>query len=928
MIMIKKITTILFMLLATFAGYSQVSSDPAFPLDTAPVTIMFDATGTALDGYTGDLYTHTGVIIEGNSNWQHVIGDWGNNTNQPQLTRTGTNTYELEITPDIRTFYEVEEQEVVEKMAFVFRAAAGSPQSADLFIDVFFDELSVLISEPADESVIVGLEETLDVVAGSPSAESLQLWLNGDMIHESTTSPIEYTFDISTFSEVWEEHTVVAKAMDGDLSAYDTLTIVVVDDPVVEALPDGYTEGINVLSQTSVALVLYAPGKERVFAIGDFTDWRLSVNGAMKITPDGDYFWVVLNNLDPQEQYGYQYDVDGEFRIADPYAELILDPWNDEYITEETFPNLKPYPEGKTDHVVSVFQIQEDEYQWQIEYFERPDPKDLIVYELLIRDFTEDRNLDGVIEHFDYLKNLGVNAIELMPVNEFEGNISWGYNPSFYFAVDKFYGTKNKLKEFVDLCHANGIAVILDMVLNHHFGQSSMVRLYWDETQNTPSAENPWFNQIPKHDFNVGYDMNHESPQTREFSKRVMEFWIEEFKIDGYRFDLSKGFTQTNTLGNTNLWGQYDASRIAIWNDYEEFIHSVDEDAYIILEHFADNNEERELSNNNMMLWGNLNHNYCEASMGWNSSSDFSWIDYQEKSWSNPHVIGYMESHDEERQVFKNVTYGNSNGSYNIQDSAIAVDRMKLTSTFFIPIAGPKMIWMFGELGYDYSIEFNGRTGIKPTRWDYFDDWRRRFVYNNYSALINLKNDYKHIFNQPDYDLNVAGAVKTILINHSEMNVFIVGNFDVIDQSATLNFQHTGMWYDFMTGDSVNVESMPYNLDLESGEYRLYTDVKIDSPLIQGIEDQVNDSGVSLNVYPNPVSENITLDLYLKDSRDVEIGIIDMQGKEVVVIPEQTLPGGMHSMSWSVDTLGLSSGLHFVIVKNGNYNSMKKIIIR
>ena len=926
--MIKKITTMLFMLMVSLAGFSQVSSDPAFPLDTAPVTIMFDATGTALDGYTGDLYTHTGVIIEGNSNWQHVIGDWGNNTNQPQLTRTGANTYELEITPDIRTFYEVEEQEVVEKMAFVFRAAAGSPQSADLFIDVFSNELSILISEPAEESVIVGLEETLDVVAGSPSAETLQLWLNGDMVYESTTSPIEYTFDISTFSGIWEEHTVVAKAIDGDLSAYDTLTIVVVDDPVVEALPDGYLEGVNVLSQSSVALVLYAPGKERVFAIGDFTDWRLSVDGAMKITPDGDYFWVVLNDLDPQQQYGYQYDVDGELRIADPYAELILDPWNDEYITEETFPNLKPYPDGKTDHVVSVFQIEDDEYQWQIEDFERPEPKDLIVYELLIRDFTEDRNLNGVIEHFDYLKNLGVNAIELMPVNEFEGNISWGYNPSFYFAVDKFYGTKNKLKEFVDLCHANGIAVILDMVLNHHFGQSSMVRLYWDETQNAPSAENPWFNQIPKHDFNVGYDMNHESPQTRAFSKRVMEYWIEEFNIDGYRFDLSKGFTQTNTLGNTNLWGQYDASRIAIWNDYEEFIHSVDEDAYIILEHFADNNEERELSNNNMMLWGNLNHNYCEASMGWNSNSDFSWIDYQDRGWSNPYLVGYMESHDEERQVFKNVTYGNSNGSYNIQDSAIAVDRMKLTSTFFIPIAGPKMIWMFGELGYDYSIDFNGRTGIKPTRWDYYDDWRRRFVYNNYSALINLKNDYKHIFNQPDYELNVAGAVKTILINHSEMNVFIVGNFDVIDQSTSLNFQHTGMWYDFMTGDSINVESMPYDLDIEAGEYRLYTDVKIDSPLIQGIEDEVNNSGVSLNVYPNPVSENINLDLYLKDKSDIEIGIFDMQGKEVVVIPEQTLPGGMHSMSWSVDTLGLSSGLHFVIVKNGNYNSMKKIIIR
>ena len=66
----------------------------------------------------------------------------------------------------------------------------------------------------------------------------------------------------------------------------------------------------------------------------------------------------------------------------------------------------------------------------------------------------------------------------------------------------------------------------------------------------------------------MGYDLNHESSATRYFSKRVMQYWLEEYKIDGFRFDLSKGFTQVDNLNNVGAWGSYDASRIAIWKDY------------------------------------------------------------------------------------------------------------------------------------------------------------------------------------------------------------------------------------------------------------------------------------------------------------------------------------------------------------------------
>jgi 1,4-alpha-glucan branching enzyme len=106
----------------------------------------------------------------------------------------------------------------------------------------------------------------------------------------------------------------------------------------------------------------------------------------------------------------------------------------------------------------------------------KPEKDKLVVYELLVRDFDAGRNYQSIIDRIDYFKNLKINAIELLPVMEFEGNESWGYNTSFHMALDKFYGSSSKLKEMIDVCHQNGI-VILDVALNHAFGRNPMVRM-------------------------------------------------------------------------------------------------------------------------------------------------------------------------------------------------------------------------------------------------------------------------------------------------------------------------------------------------------------------------------------------------------------------------------------------------------------------
>nr|WP_276900826.1 alpha-amylase family glycosyl hydrolase [Pedobacter kyonggii] len=586
------------------------------------------------------------------------------------------------------------------------------------------------------------------------------------------------------------------------------------------ALPAGAKDGVVFINNgTSAIVTLYAPGKKSVSLIGEFNDWSTTTL-AMKNTLDGNYWWFQVDNLNPNTEYAYQFYVDGNLKVADPYCEKILDPDNDKYITAATYPNLKAYPTGKTTGIVSVMQANQPTYTWKNTSFSRPAKDNLVIYELLVRDFTTDHNYASTLAKLDYLIGLGINAIELMPVNEFEGNLSWGYNPSFYFAPDKYYGTKTALQNFIDECHGKGIAVILDMVLNHSFGQSPMVQLYFDGSK--PISASPWFNVDAKHPFNVGYDFNHESQATKKFSRDVMKFWMQQYKIDGFRFDLSKGFTQKSST-NDDQFRLYDAGRIAIWKDYNGFIKSLDPNFYVILEHFSEESEEKVLADEGMMLWNNMNYNMNEATMGWLDNSNFQWGFYANHGFTkSENLVGYGESHDEERLNFKNISYGNGSGNYMIKENlATSLKREELAAAFLFSIPGPKMIWQFGELGYDISIDFNGRTGEKPIKWDYYTDPSRKALYDAYAKFIRLKKN-NTIFNSANSTYNLAGGIKYIKLTEGVNTVVVVGNFDVVNQTANIDFGSPGIWVDAV-GGSINLSSNSYNSTLAPGEYHIFS---------------------------------------------------------------------------------------------------------
>jgi len=884
--------------------YAQViTTSPSIPYANQSLSIKFhtdEETGD-LNNYTGKIYAHTGLIIEGSDNWQYVIGSWGNNTTQPELQYIGFNTYLLSVSPDLYTYYQAPISSVIQKIAVVFRSEDGKKQTQDYLIDIFQEGLNINITLPEKKSTILEPNESLVFSASTSNADTFALYKNGSFITGTSKSSLEYTFS----GDLYGENELIAWAANDQEEIRDTLFYFVRNDPEIEPLPEGISDGINYISDTSVVLSLYAPSKNYVFVIGDFSDWNNRASGYMKKTPDENRFWIHLNHLTPGKEYAFQYNVNGELLIADPYADKILDPWSDQYISDETYPDLKSYPKQKTSGIVSVLQTAQTPYEWKNNSFVAPEMGNLVIYELLVRDFLAAHDWKTLTDTLDYFKKLGITAIEVMPFSEFEGNESWGYNPSFYFAPDKYYGPKNDLKMFIDSCHARGLAVIQDMVLNHSMGQSPLAMLYWDDANSRPAADNPWYNTVsPNTSYSWGCDFNHESLATRAFVSRVVGYWIDEYKVDGYRFDFTKGFTNTSGDG----WA-YDASRIAILERIADTIWNHNPNAYVILEHFTDNTEETALTNYGMAVWTNLNNAYCQASMGYSSDWDFTWISYKYRGFNNPNAVGYMESHDEERQMYKDITYGNSSGDYNVKDLNTALSRVELTATFFIPIPGPKMIWQFGELGYDYSIDYNDRVGNKPIRWDYFDVAARKRLFQTFSALNELKAT-EAAFSSTNYSLDLSGKIKQIGINDDDMDVRIIGNFDVVSNSGVLNFSKTGTWYDYFSGEQLMVSQTANQITLQPGEYHIYTTKALETPVRTGIISRLSENQNRISLFPNPANDEIIL---LTDHSEGSVNICNVNGQTVLAktqVKEEN----------KINISELANGMYFLIYtdKQGN----------
>ncbi len=601
-------------------------------------------------------------------------------------------------------------------------------------------------------------------------------------------------------------------------------------EPTEKARPAGVSNGIYYGADgTSVTLCTYAASKtqsaKRVFLIGDMTNWQLSAD--YQLYKDGNYFWITLTGLTPGQEYRFQYAVeraDGvKKQISDLYSEKLLHP-DDQYEPRTIDPDLLGYPSG-ADGYVTVIQPGKPAFQWSDATlnFQRPNKNNLVIYELWVYDYTEGRSLKGLMKRLDYIQNLGVNAIELMPICEFDGNYNWGYSPNHYFAPDKAYGTETMYKEFIDECHKRGMAVIIDMVFNHATGLNPMNKLY---PYGTDLANNPWFNVNAPHSDNVYEDWNHGFAPAKEMFTRALKYWLTEYKVDGFRLDLSHGLCsdQPNTaVANLKYY-------------YDNGVKSVAPDAYMILEHWGSNmgTERPQLISYGMQCWANTTNAYCQTAMGWLKDGD----DFGDANKDG--YVSYCESHDEERMQYKAKKWGNGDLQTN---TAARLSRIAENVAFNVLLNGSHMLWMWEEIGYDFSINsdidhpnaenesYRCSKKPRPEIRGYFTKAERVAAFTKCAQVITLRTQLMpSVFEgNPNPGPTIGSGAKLRKIQWGS-NVFVAANFDVTgNQAVTLP---SGTWYDYLNGATRATGTYT----LAPGELKVFTGSPVQAPTFTDIQ--------------------------------------------------------------------------------------------
>lgn len=281
-----------------------------------------------------------------------------------------------------------------------------------------------------------------------------------------------------------------------------------------------------------VGFRVWAPHAREVAVIGSFNKWDGSINSMQS------------------EENGYWYADVAEAAVGDQYKFLLK--------TEQgELKRIDPYAREVTSSIGNGV-VHDPNFDWNGDNFHLAPWNELVIYELHVGTFNDqnDDNQPGdfssVSARLDHLKKLGVNAIQIMPVGEFAGERSWGYNPAHIFSVEIDYGGSLALKQFIKRAHQEKIAVILDVVYNHLGPGDLDIWQFdgWSENNrggiyfyNDERATTPWGDTRP--DFGRG--------EVRQFLLDNVMMWLEEYHVDGIRFDCTQFIRTVNGVGTQEI---------------------------------------------------------------------------------------------------------------------------------------------------------------------------------------------------------------------------------------------------------------------------------------------------------------------------------------------------------------------------------------
>ena len=775
---------------------------------------------------------------------------------------------------------------------------AGSNGQVMLY-DIYFNYSSngelgeVIFTSPQENSEVIGPVS----ISCEGNVQNVEFWISSEMIGEDNTNPFEVVWEPE--SSNFGNQTVAARIEnENGLISYSFLDFNLLYSVIYEPAPDGIDDGITI-NNNNVRIALYAPNKEYISIKGT---WNTEFPNGEIMKLSGDTLWWYETELQ-DGNYSYQYYIDGEKLIADPWSTDVR--WENSGGTESS-----DYAEAHT-----VFNVGAESFNWTDENFEIHEMQDVVIYELHIGDFGDDGNSSGTYQQLiskieeGYFSDLGVTTLELMPVNEFEGGWSWGYNPTFYMAPESSYGSSEDLKILINTAHNQGLSVVLDVVYNHLWGSSPLFQLYqpagnydyedhnYDDCPYFHNQESDWGYKL-QHWHNI----NGRDYRAWKYVKDALYHWVNEYHFDGFRFDVTWGIG----WGGNEDGASYYANQLRLLNPN------------LIL--IAEEDNATQINNSDFdSCWDfSFHHEVFDNIMGYSSNMDYL------GNLLNPHIQGYYNlngpityttSHDEQRIVYEAESYLDlSTGD--------AYQLSKLGVALLMTSPGTPMLYHGQEFGQNSPRELTPQ----PLQWENMTTEAGFDLYNFYKNIIHIRND-NAVFKEGDYEPLITHNNNSILVFKRQLGddvAIVMFNFGNNYHTVNIDAADNSTWFEFISQSSVDIIDY-FVEEIPPKSAKIFTNFEI-SPL--EINEIPNDI-ILLENYPNPFNGSAMIEINLPKSQFINMDVYDISGKLVENIYEGFVQSGKSNFTWQpsqLSNIGFSSGIYLLKLKTDNEVITKKVM--
>jgi len=548
---------------------------------------------------------------------------------------------------------------------------------------------------------------------------------------------------------------------------------------------------------SSIEFELFAPRNKQAALIGSFSNWE---NIPMDKGEDG-YFRTRVDLEDGVYEYKYRIQTKSRQFAEDEWIDVI-DPYATD-VDDEKHHGIVRVKGGE--RII-------DTYVWQHDDTWLPPNTELVIYEMHIADFTggeidpdkKGRYTDAIAK-LDYLRDLGINAVELMPVNEHPGDYDWGYKVRHFFATESSYGSTEDLKQFIDECHARGIRVFMDGIYNHTDEECPLMfidRNYWyyEHMHYPEDPQNYWG---PEFNYD-NYDEKLDVKPAWKYVGDVVRFWVQEYHIDGIRFDAVRQLANFEFLE---------------WLAHQSKKNTADKPFYNIAEHIPDTSQVTTPDGPLDACWHEsfryfVMPHICSESFELENLKQV--LDPKRQGYATAfNVVNYLSTHDRQRTM-------RELGDRGIFDAA-AFRRAKLGAVLLMTAMGIPMLWMGEEFG-EHKRKSESVTQPKKIAWPLLEHEENKDLFTYYQQLIALRKESSAI--QSDniefFHENPEDKVFAYVRWHdSGDRVVVVVNLGdrAFDNYLVSHFPTDGTWHQWL-GNSESLVVGEEGLTINLAEYQ------------------------------------------------------------------------------------------------------------